>query len=122
MSDPSRPAVDVDQAVEQVGHDADLFAELVDLFGAERELAITEIEAGLGASDAARVERAAHRLKGSLGTLAAIPARELAAAVEAAGRASDLAAASDTLPKLLAELDRVGPALRDALASLRGAA
>lgn len=122
MSDRGRPTVDVEQAVEQVGHDAGLFGELVALFDAERALAVAEIEAGLAAGDAPRVERAAHRLKGSLGTLAAFPARELAAAVEAAGRANRLDDAGEALPRLLAELERVGPALRDALAALQGAA
>jgi two-component system, sensor histidine kinase and response regulator len=64
------------------------------------------------------VQRAAHAVKGSVGTFGARPARELAARLEGVGREGRLDEAPALLDALEAELTRVTVALRDHAAAL----
>ncbi len=59
--------------------------------------------------DPREIERAAHRVKGSLLVMAAGPAAEVALALEALGRSGETADAGSTLARLEQEIDRLMP-------------
>ena len=75
------------------------------------ELLTQRIADAIAAADASELERAAHRMKGTLQALAATRASELASTLERFGREADLADAGATLTGLRQELDRLHPAL-----------
>ncbi len=92
-------------------------AELEELFGDPSEVAalfldflsvlperLDGIREGLAAGDPARVDRAAHALKGSCANLGAQAVRAAALAVEECARRGDLEGASRELPRLEAAL------------------
>lgn len=108
------PAADVVEALRRVGGDRALLRELVDIFLEDLPGRQAELREALGAGDAARVERAAHGLGGSLAVLDARPAGRLAAELTALARGGRLAAAPAVLACLEAELGRVAAFLADA--------
>jgi len=61
---------------------------------------------------ASALERAAHAMKGSVGTFSARAAMEAARELEERGRSGDLAGAEAALVKLEEEIERLMPALR----------
>ncbi|HEV7734346.1 MAG TPA: Hpt domain-containing protein [Candidatus Binatia bacterium] len=110
MSD-QEPVLDHETLMDQVGGDPELLLRLIELFDADRTETIDAIQAGLAARDAKTVERAAHRLKGSLGTLAATAAHHAAMNLELVGRAGDLVQAESAWKTLEHELIRLKPEL-----------
>jgi two-component system sensor histidine kinase/response regulator len=108
------PVLDREALLEQAGGDPELVLRLIELFAEDRAETLDAIREGLEAADAKRVERAAHRLKGSLGTLAARAAHAAALRLETVGRTGSLADAGEAWVRLQAELARLQPAL-DAL-------
>lgn len=103
--------LDRDALLEQAGGDPELVLRLIELFSEDRAETLDAIQEGMATSDAKRVERAAHRLKGSLGTLAARAAHAAALHLETIGRSGSLADAADAWVRLQSELDRLQPAL-----------
>jgi HPt (histidine-containing phosphotransfer) domain-containing protein len=93
-----------------------LLLDLIRIFQGENHKILAEIRDGLSAGDARVVERGAHRMKGSLGTLAARAARDAASELEALGRAGTLAQAAGALATLERALARLNVDL-DAVAS-----
>jgi HPt (histidine-containing phosphotransfer) domain-containing protein len=110
MSD-QEPILDQETLMDQVGGDPELLLHLIQLFDNDRAETIDAIKAGLAARDAKTVERAAHRLKGSLGTLAAMAAHAAAFQLEAIGRSGDLTQADAAWKSLEHELTRLRPEL-----------
>lgn len=97
--------------MDQVGGDPELLLRLIELFDSDRAETIDAIRAGLAAKDAKAVERGAHRLKGSLGTLAATAAHAAAFQLEVIGRSGDLTEADSAWKSLEHELTRLRPEL-----------
>lgn len=110
MSD-AQPILDREALMDQVGGDPELLLRLIELFDADRTETIDAIQAGLAARDARTIERAAHRLKGSLGTLAATAAHAAAFKLEIIGRSGDLSQAASAWKSLEHELARLRPEL-----------
>jgi PAS domain S-box-containing protein len=102
---------DPDTAMASVDGDAALLAEVVRIFREESPRAITEIDRAIRDGEAASLDRAAHRLKGSLGTFGARSATALARQLETMGRSGDLHGTGDVAVALGAELGRLGQAL-----------
>jgi two-component system sensor histidine kinase/response regulator len=98
---PEMPDVfDRQQALTHAGGDPGLLLDLIRIFQGENDKLLAEIRSGLLAGDPAAVERGAHRMKGSLGTLAAWTAREAASRLETLGRAGELTDAASALGAL----------------------
>ncbi len=106
-----RPALDRRQLVEQIGEDPEILLQLVAVFRDESRMLLEEISRALAARDAQRVERAAHRLRGSLGALAALPAQDVALELEMLGRTGNLGPAPERYVALDREMARLEPEL-----------
>jgi CheY-like chemotaxis protein/HPt (histidine-containing phosphotransfer) domain-containing protein len=117
----AREVLDRDTALAQVGGDADLLAEVVAVFRDTCERVLDEIRMAIAAGDARAVEHAAHRLKGSLATLAASCARDAAVRLEETGRTGNLAASATALSALEGELRRLDAELAAFTAKLSAA-
>jgi HPt (histidine-containing phosphotransfer) domain-containing protein len=108
------PVLDREMLDEHILGDVEFLLELVRVFTADSAATLAGIQAALGAGDADGVERGAHRLKGSLGALAALAAADAARRLEATGKAGDLAAATHAWDVLQHELARLRPELERA--------
>jgi HPt (histidine-containing phosphotransfer) domain-containing protein len=106
-----RPALDRRQLVERIGEDPEILQQLIGVFRDESRMLLAEIGRALAARDARRVERAAHRLRGSLGTLAALPAEDVALELETLGRTGNLGPAAERYAVLDQEITRLEPEL-----------
>jgi GAF domain-containing protein/HPt (histidine-containing phosphotransfer) domain-containing protein len=96
-----------------VDGDKTLLAELSQLFLEDYPLQMTELREAIDRGDAYQLERAAHSLKGALGTIAAINARTLAYELESMGHTTCLDKAPTILQQLTAELERLTTFLAD---------
>jgi HPt (histidine-containing phosphotransfer) domain-containing protein len=90
-----------------VDGDKGLMMELGQIFLEDYPVQMTEIHKAIDRGDAYQLERTAHSLKGSLGTIAAGNARALAYELETMGHTACLDHAAITLQQLTAELDRL---------------
>ena len=91
----------------RAGDDAELLAQIVEIYVAETPPLIEHLAAALDAGDPEKVFRTAHTIKGSSANLSAGDATAAAKAVELAARAGDLTGARAGMPALeraLAEL------------------
>jgi len=103
---------DAEAALVRVGGDEDLLRETVSLLLAELPKMIGSVHTALRRKDATGVERAAHKLKGSVGILDAGDAVRAARRLEELGRAGDLGEADAALRQLDETLERLTPALQ----------
>jgi two-component system, sensor histidine kinase and response regulator len=103
--------VDETKAFARVEGDADLLAEIIGLFLEGVPPLLQEIRQAAGDGESAHLMRTAHRLKGSLATLAAMPAADAALRLETIGRSGDLAHLRQALGALDEEMGRLLPAL-----------
>jgi PAS domain S-box-containing protein len=109
---PSGTAVlDIPDVLARVGSDAGLLTEIVELFHSDAPKMLEELRNNIGSGDAASLEKTAHRLKGALGTLAALAAREVAEKLETLGREGNVLAAGPELTALEREIHRLEPEL-----------
>jgi len=106
-----KPALDQEKALSYAGDAASLL-ELVGIFREECPKLMEAIGESLAQSDGARLQMAAHTLKGSTAVLGAEPAQEVAAEIEELARQRDWVGAREALARLEAELERLKPALR----------
>lgn len=109
-------AIDREAVLQQVGGSAELVAEIAGIFIRECPGLMESINDGLEAEDLDPVRRASHRLKGSLGMLAALPAHRAALILEHSADSGELDEALDAWENLRAEMQRLEPELA-ALAS-----
>jgi signal transduction histidine kinase/DNA-binding response OmpR family regulator len=96
--------IDREAALAVTGGSVELLAEIATIFLEEYPGLMDTIEAGFASDDLGSVERASHRLKGSLGMLAARPAQEAAGILEQSARAEEAAPARDAWIVLSAEI------------------
>jgi two-component system, sensor histidine kinase and response regulator len=121
MADASRPmsqrrkmsaqtpenALDRQLALSRVGGDEELLQEIAVLFIEECPRALAEIQEAVAHGDAAKLENAAHALKGSVANFGARDAVEAAFRLEQMGRASEMSEAEGMLHKLESALSVV---------------
>lgn len=112
VSDP----INRELALEIVGGSAELLAEVAAMFLEEYPALMCAIDDAFGADDLDSVMLASHRLKGSLGMLAALPAQSAAEKLEHQAGAGQMDQALDSWKGLATEMARLQPALT-ALAS-----
>lgn len=91
-------------ALDQVGGDAELLAEVAQLFLEDYPNSLREIDAAVHTGDARLLERAAHTLKGAASNFGANPVAESALALEMAGRTGQLRAIDTDYSRLTSAL------------------
>jgi HPt (histidine-containing phosphotransfer) domain-containing protein len=106
--------MDLGAALDRVGGDAVLLAEIAKLFLQEYPTQVAAIQAAVAAGNAPELERAAHSLKGSVANFAAPAVVDAARALEELGRERRL----DSAAQLTAVLERRLEQLRVPLAQL----
>lgn len=97
---------DSQRALEQIGHDLQLLAEIAELFFEDAPQMLADIEAAIELRDARALQHAAHALKGAVANFAADEPRQLAAEIEEQGRLGELGQASARLADLRRSLSR----------------
>ena len=102
-----RPAVDVEKIVAGLDGDRKLFSELVDLFFTNCPLQMAAIESAVRDGDAAGLRKAAHKLKGTVGTFKDEESAASALRLEQIGASGDLADARAPLDGLRSAVDRL---------------
>src|SRR5262249_39615718 len=102
---PAAPAFDHVVALERTAGDEGLLRDLARLFLAERQGWLASLREAVRAGDAPGVKRAAHTIKGAVGTFAAHRSVAAADALETMGRAGDLARAAAALAELESALE-----------------
>jgi two-component system, sensor histidine kinase and response regulator len=108
---PAGEAFDKDDVLARVSGDRQLLAELVDVFNQETPRALLEIRRSVDNNDATRLERAAHRLRGSIMAFGADLAAQAALALESLGRGGVLTEAHTHVAHLEREVQRLTLAL-----------
>jgi HPt (histidine-containing phosphotransfer) domain-containing protein len=88
-------------------------AQLVALFLRETPAQLADIRAALESGGAPALERAAHALKGSAGTLGAYALRDLCAQLEDLADSGTLAGAAEVVDALAAAFERARPVLEE---------
>jgi two-component system, sensor histidine kinase and response regulator len=106
-------AFDREAAVDRLGGDDNLLAELVGLFLTDTPGQVEEIRRAVAGGHTQELQRTAHTLKGAAGYLAASPVAEAARVLEMMGAASELSAAPAALLTLNRELARLTALLVD---------
>jgi HPt (histidine-containing phosphotransfer) domain-containing protein len=95
----------------RVDGDLDLLRELVDVFAEEAPKMLTRIQEGIDLQSPSEVEKAGHKLKGSVLQFSARTAAATALELEEKGREGSLAGANPLLDKLRQEIDLLQEAL-----------
>ena len=100
-------------ALARVEGDVELLHELVALFLKDLPEMLTTLREAVMAGNAQGIERAAHKLKGSVGNFAAQPAFEAALRLEVLARGGTLSATGQAYDELETEIERVKSAMAD---------
>lgn len=101
-----------DEALQRVGGDEDLLAELVSLFLDQCSETLRDLEDAIQASDLDRVRRRAHDLKGASANLAAAELTSAARVLELAGASGEVPTLPDAFKSVRAEVLRLSERLR----------
>jgi HPt (histidine-containing phosphotransfer) domain-containing protein len=103
---------DREAALENVGGDAELLAELAVIFAEEYPPLIDAVCAGIATGDGEQVQRTAHSIKGAVSPFAAQAAYDAALRLENMGTDANLSGANDALADLEQQLALLGQALQ----------
>jgi CheY-like chemotaxis protein len=106
-----RKVFDRDAVLSRVEGDVELLGEVTALFLEEAPGLLSEIRDALARSDGGAVERAAHKLKGSVGIFGAERALDVAQYLEKMGREGDLTGAEEAWLRLDEEIGRLKGAM-----------
>jgi signal transduction histidine kinase/CheY-like chemotaxis protein len=106
------PGINVAHLLQRASGKHALARELIVAFAGQKRAAVAEIGAALARNDRPALRHQLHQLNGEAGTLAAEALSQLAARLEAAVAAGDLAAIHEGLPELQARLEEVLSAAR----------
>lgn len=95
----------------QAPDEPDLVQQLIDLYLADTPERLNALHQALAQGDATRVAQAAHSLKGSSANIGAQRVARVCLELERCGKANDLSAAAEWLPKLEQEIEQARRAL-----------
>jgi CheY-like chemotaxis protein len=98
--------------LDSVMGDRALLVEMAELWLADSAKQENQIRSGLDSGDAIMIQRAAHSLKGSVGTFQASAAQDAANQLEMSAKNADLARARKAFERVLAQIDLVRQDLR----------
>jgi PAS domain S-box-containing protein len=105
-------SVDWASSLEYVGGDRQLLKDLMEVFLQTCPEWLEEVRTGLARQDAAQVQRAAHKLKGTLGNFGAQVAFDAALQIELQCRTGSLQGVEEIWGLLAREMDRLLPVLK----------
>jgi HPt (histidine-containing phosphotransfer) domain-containing protein len=105
--------IDRKSLLEIVDQDEGLLKQLARLFLADKPRLMAEIQDSVTRGDCAKLDGAAHTLKGSVGNFGARRAAQLAARLEKMGREKNLQGAAEAFAALDKEIARVSAALAE---------
>ena len=105
MGGSAMPLIDYPQALERVGGDRELLAELAGLFLDECPRLLSVSNAGIENNNLPATAGAAHQLKGLLAQFGSEQGRKLALSLESAAKSGDMSAASAAFAQLSTHLD-----------------
>jgi HPt (histidine-containing phosphotransfer) domain-containing protein len=108
------PVFNYEASLRRMGHDGQLFREMIGLLQEDSPRLLHQVESGLKERDAERVRHAAHTLKGLTANFSGLRAMVAAEAIEQLARASKW----DDMGRAVAELDEAVAELRTALQPL----
>jgi CheY-like chemotaxis protein len=100
-------------ALERVGGDRELLKDLAGVFLSESPAMLAEVREAVARRDALRLKRAAHTLKGAVGTFGAAASVAAALRLETMGREGNLVGAEEAWRALEEAVARLGPALAE---------
>ncbi|MCE5231091.1 response regulator [bacterium] len=112
---PDLPGFDVAGAIQRVAGNAALYRKLLQRFADEQADVPAQIRAALDAGDTTLAQRLAHTLKGVAGNIGADAVQPVAAEIEGAIRRAE------PRGQIEPAIERLGPALRDTLNTIRQA-
>ncbi|MSR64285.1 MAG: response regulator [Verrucomicrobiae bacterium] len=98
-------------AMERVGGDRELLVEVAGVFQGDCPKMLSDVCDAVARRDCKEIERAVHKLRGSVGCFGAQPAFDAAMKLESMARYEELNRAEDALKELVREIDRLMPAL-----------
>ncbi len=108
-TNPPAEAMDRAEALERAGGDEELLQELAELFLAESPKWLAQVRDAIAGGDAPGLQRAAHTLKGAVGTFGARAAFRAALQLETIGRAGAVTGAAEAygaLEEAIVQLER----------------
>ena len=108
-----RNVLNMDELLAHVDGDRSLLKEIVGLFIEYCPILMTRLQDAIACCDAKEIERAAHSLKGSVGSFAAKAALNSVLRLEQIGKSALLADAPDAYAALDAEIDELKTTLFD---------
>ena len=115
FSDDLPSIFDLDDALEKVGGDREILEEILVVFSESYPDQLSELKNAIDNGDTQIVERAAHTLKGSVGTFSAKKALKTAFRLETMGREGNLQEATAVYSKLEQEIEELEAALKATL-------
>lgn len=92
---------------ENCAGDEALVNEIVELFKREGPVLLADLQRAIGTNEGLAIKRTAHRLKGALVSLAAVPATSVAKELELAGSQNDLSRVPGLGEQLELEMTRL---------------
>jgi two-component system sensor histidine kinase/response regulator len=110
---PAEEVFNLAAALKGVNGNLNLLCEIATMLDEDAPQLVANIHAAVDGQDATKLERAAHRLTGSLLPFVAPSATKAAQALEAMGHANELSSASDKYHVLDTEIQRLLAALKD---------
>src|SRR5262249_50585945 len=112
---PATAVFELQTALARVGGKPALLKQLVAVFAQQTPTLLMAVQAAIAQHDGLALQRAAHTLKGSVGTFAAPAAVAAAQRLEDLGRQGDLTLAEVAYGQLASEVAQLKDALRAAL-------
>ncbi len=107
------PPVDLAAALESVGGDVEIMQEAIVVVLDEVPPQLRALQDAMAQQDARGVEAKAHRLKGVMGNIGGLAARDIAQTLETMGEQGNLAGGADKVKSLTEEIERVIAFYRD---------
>lgn len=111
-SDAASNVFDATEALARVDGDIELMSSLVDIFLTESRTMMETLRTAVGSGSAGKVEKAAHRLKGSVSIFGAKMVSDAAFELEKMGREGNVALAAKTFAQLEQQMSNLQSALK----------
>ncbi len=108
---PEPQPYDIEDALNRVEGDIELFDEIVEIFLDECPKMMAEIQASIELGDCTSIQRSAHAFKGAVGNMSAHKAHELSFKLETMGREENIEDIDRTYGELQSEVGRLEEAL-----------
>lgn len=111
--------MDVEDALQRLGHDEDLFAEIAQIYLEDAPAMVQSIHDAVAQADAHALQRAAHSLKGLSATLSAQPVATASYRLEQMGATGNFTDAAKAVEQVDERVDELNAALRGYLQQRR---